>query len=273
MIKKVKTMPNDISTEINIIRNSARGEDVRDAIISLFRKVNESSIGVTITREQYENLSEEEKNNGIMYFVSDMSVEYGEETYYGDYVGTATHVIISKETVLNIINTIRASLKIDANLKLSHIPSLLPIMTIMVPRIAHLLTGSYNSGKIWYYYPNSAKKYTIDIYRVPVGDTYIIGIGAHNGNTFYASIFKTNPLEATANITDGVSIVGTSNPAQFAVAKISVEWTDIEYAYIAIRTSTNSNQEADSFVVRGSSIETSIQALIETHDDETDDED
>ena len=79
-------MSYDISEELNIIKTVQRGEDVRDAIVSAFRKINggSSSIGVMLTEAEWSELTEEEKNNGIAYFISDMNIIEGDDYYFSD---------------------------------------------------------------------------------------------------------------------------------------------------------------------------------------------
>ncbi len=82
----------DISSELHIIRNNTDGEEVRDAIISAFRKINDpdsssstTNVGQVIEYDDYEALSDEEKNNGIFYFISDVEVLDGDEVYFGGF--------------------------------------------------------------------------------------------------------------------------------------------------------------------------------------------
>ena len=268
-------MAYDISTEIATIRNSVRGEDVRDAIVSLFQKVNESSVGVTITTAEYKALTEAEKNNGTLYFVSDMSIEDGDEMYYGDNEGVSTHVVISKETALGIVNAVRELAGIDANIRLSHVPALIGTSGFLVRRYARLLTGSYNSGSTWYYYPNATKKYVIDIYRVSPTGRFMAGLGMNLGTRCYISVFKENPVTATANITGGTSVSSTTSVSTMLNYRFTLNYEDIEEAYIAICVSNASKLATDTFVIDCTLLGETLEGMQENDDiyDAEDDED
>lgn len=239
-------MSYDITTEINTIRNNIRGEDVRDAIITLFQAANESSIGVTLTTAEYNALTPDEKLNGTMYFVSDMSIEDGEEHYYGEDVGTATHVLITKETALAIANMARSSGGITANVKLAHVPNLVLCKYMFVEPLHKLLIDSYNSGKNWNYAaPTSNPQYAVDIYPLEANKTYQIGIGALTGSRFYVSFFSTDPSLATESMSNGTSYYSMTYPSAFQ----NVVRTTTEAGFVAIFKSNDGNTAIPTYCV------------------------
>lgn len=67
-------MLSNIETELQTIQNGRYGEDVRGAIHDAIEKVNSVDISDThknITLEEYEALTDEEKNDGTVYFITD----------------------------------------------------------------------------------------------------------------------------------------------------------------------------------------------------------
>ena len=70
---------------IETIRSNEDGEAVRSAIIEIAEDLNKSYVPI-VTFESYDEfnaLSDEEKNNGTIYMISDVEIEDGDSKYYG----------------------------------------------------------------------------------------------------------------------------------------------------------------------------------------------
>ena len=73
---------------LSIIQNSLYGEDVRNAIVAAFRMLDGNGqanvpFATPIEYDDYLALSEEEKMNGMFYFISDIDIEDGDDVYFG----------------------------------------------------------------------------------------------------------------------------------------------------------------------------------------------
>lgn len=239
-------MPYDPSADIEIIRSNLLGEDVRDAIIRLFGTVEQASVGVTLTLAEYNALTEEEKNNGTLYFVSDMTVSDGEETYIGSATTDTSHVVITRQTALAIVDAVKELTGIDASILLPEIPEMIAGFGMLVKRKWHILSACRNYNRTWYYSNSETTPYVIDIYPVKAGRTYKLGPGAVTGNLFNATFFTADPTTYTANVTNGTNITYTSSVTAFTV----YTFTPSVDGFISITASGQSDEDVETFVIR-----------------------
>lgn len=100
---------------IDIIRNEEDGELVRNAIVDAFNEIetgeSSSSNPKIVLMDSYDEfmaLSEEERNNGDMYFVSDVEIIYGDDLFFGLYAGEGTEItdIITGRATTVVVNDI-----------------------------------------------------------------------------------------------------------------------------------------------------------------------
>lgn len=238
-------MSYDPSVDIDIIRTNLLGEDVRDAIIRLFEAVDEASIGVTITKAQYDALTSEEKANGTLYFVSDVSVADGDSLYVGEIGTEETHMLLSMETALDIVKAVRELTAFDGNILFSDIPTLISGLEMVNDRSWHILSACYNYNKNWNYSNSETKPYTIDIYPVTADHKYWLGPGKNKGNVFYATFFTSDPTTYTGNVTNGTNITYTSNVTSFNV----YTFTPFVDGYIAITSSNQTDDDVETFLI------------------------
>ena len=239
-------MPYDPSADIDIIRNNLLGEEVRDAIIRLFGTVEQASIGVTLTLAEYNALTDAEKTNGTLYFVSDMTVSDGEETYIGDTTTDTTHVAITRQTALAIVDAVRMITGIDGNILFPYIPEAITGFGMLVTRKWHISSACRNYNRTWYYSTSTTKPYVIDIYPVKAGRKYLLGPGAVKGDIFYATFFTVDPTTYTANVTSGTNITYTSSVTSFNV----YSFTPSVDGFISITSSSQANEEVETYVIR-----------------------
>ena len=73
--------------------------------------------------------------------------------------------------------------------------------------------GGYVGGTSWYVGDTTSRT---DIYAIEAGNIYLINLGSIIGNRFRATVFPTDPAEATSTIT-GTSLIATDSPVPYQV--------------------------------------------------------
>ncbi len=248
-------MSTDISSELNIIRNTLRGEDVRDAVVSAFRKVKATSLGVVVTKADFDSLSYDEKNNGTLYFISDIDIDYDENDRYfitEENVDSYSAVLVSHDLLKRICDKIRNYFSISGGIRLSDVPTYLELAILsasvrLVSRLDRVIVPSYvstSSSGYWYYrsisYPSD---YVTDLYSVKKDHTYLVVNGSVVGGIFRAAIFETNPFTVTSNLQGVTGQYVTSEAGARIVISSSID------GYLAVTLSNNANENASSHLI------------------------
>lgn len=241
-------MPNSVNDYYNIILNSESGEDTRDAIVSLFRNTQNESIGVSLTMAEYKELTQAQKSNGTLYFVSDASFEEGDDKYYSGDDIEANYVLLSKETVLGIAEQVMSAFEIQNGVRMTDVPSFMASYkgSMLVERRDHILTDSYLNSNKFYKGTGATGTNVLDIYPVEAGDTYIVGLTGTIGNRFHCLFFTSDPLTITDSTLTGTQIANVT-PTAWATAKYIAPSS----GFIVIQTSSQSDQSIYSYCVKG----------------------
>ena len=215
-------MAYDISEELDIIETETVGETVRDAIVNAFRKVETSGLGVMLTTEEWEDLSTEEKNNGTLYFVSDMNIIEADDYYFSGGLSD-DKILIDHNILAEIATLIKEAFNISGNISASEMPSLLSMIirgksytgcTVLKPIQRY-------KGRIYLHNSNgrtvlaaeSSVNNMIDVYQVEADTWYLIGVGPVQGNRFTTTFFTSNPIADGDNVVQGTYIYSYgSNP-------------------------------------------------------------
>ena len=202
-------MAYDISTEIDTIENTLRGEDFRDAVVSAFRKIgNITGDCVMLTTAEWEALSNAEKTNGTLYFVSDMDI-IDEGDTYGFMTGVTSDakLLVSFDIGNSIVSKVKSILGISGNASLSNVPSFLDM--IVNPKLDGFIEKekryqgmSYVSTTgVWTYQSATGTSYVIDVYKVEEDTPYVILLGPTVSNRFRVAFFSgdEDPTERTSS--------------------------------------------------------------------------
>lgn len=247
-------MAYDISEELDIIENETIGETVRDAIVRAFRKVETSGLGVMLTTEEWDDLTDEEKNNGTMYFVSDMNVIDAKDYYFSGGLSD-DKILVDHDILSEIASLIKNALNITGNISASEMPGLLnmiiggrsytgctilkPIQRYKGPIYLHTSNGRtvLDSGY---------SDYMIDVYAVTADTWYLIGLGPVQGTRFRTAFFTTNPIANGDTVAQGTFIYAHGNNPPL--------WTNTAYkpsadGYILVYYDSTGNETAGTFLL------------------------
>lgn len=238
-------MAYDISTELNTIANNERGEDVRDAIVSAFRKMTTNVTGaIKLTEAEWEELSEDERNNGAVYFVSDVDVIEGNEyRLYDLNSDDGVKLLIDYSVALGIVEKVKSMTGIPSNISLSEVTSLLNSYSL-VKSIFETRIGSLNSpthinsanGSWMYSADDNVGPYVIDVYEVKANNTYVVMLDAVVSNQYLLSFYVSDPTLYRENYT-GTRIAYLSG--NNVVPWLTRSYTPSQDGYLAIQMSNN----------------------------------
>lgn len=240
----------DISEELNTIETVLRGEDVRDAIVSAFRKVNTTGIGVMLTTEEWDELTEDEKNNGTMYFVSDMNIVDGDNYYFSDYVSN-DKLLISHELLRDIVVKLKNLLSLTESVSLSDLSTLLDtileggyIGTGPTGRIRRITGRLYIANGTTY---NENATHIVDVYPAKEETLYMIMIGETPGTRFRVGFFTTDPTYPT----EVTGVTGVNIKSDNTAPKA---WTNLTYrapsdGYILVYADNIGNTDVTTYVI------------------------
>lgn len=247
-------MAYDISEELDIIENETIGETVRDAIVSAFRKVETSGLGVMLTTEEWDDLTDEEKNNGTMYFVSDMNVIDAKDYYFSG--GSSNdRILVDHDILSEIALLIKNALNITGNISASEMPGLLNMIiggrsytgcTILKPIQRYkgqIYLHSSNGSTVR---ANSNVNNMIDVFRVEADTWYLIGVGPVQGNRFTTTFFTSNPIANGDSIAQGTFIYSFGNNPPLWTSKGYKPSSD---GYILVYYDNVGNETAGTFLL------------------------
>ncbi len=195
-------MAYDVSTEINTIINSTDRDEVRESIADAFEKVINSSIGLTISSEEWDSLSAAEKDNGEIYFASDVKLEFtdGDNLFFTNNEEN-TEVLVSYSTLKEICDIVRTYNSISGGVYLTDVPELISVIlaqsasSLFLNKIERRQSKNYCDGSVWKYVGEGTGIYTYDLYKIKNDSQYIFIYAGVPSDGFYLTTFTDNPFE------------------------------------------------------------------------------